>query len=122
MEYLFPTPRRSIVERTDKNRGIRILLFCLMITTIMMGVFRFMEFGWESGCKYLVMVWLAYASWASLYFCNILMFIIGTIIYFLMAFSNSPDIDPSKQNSYTMYSIIMIYYIFALIIQTKAYI
>ena len=91
MEYLFPTPTRSIVEKKPANRLVRYCLLGLILTSVAVMIFRFVQFGIESGCVYLIMVWFAYASWASLYFCNILMFIIGNIIYLIILLINHPE-------------------------------
>ena len=73
MEYMFPRPSKSIVEKNEKNLIIRILLFMLIIFSLAIAIWKFIEEGVKPGLYYLVIVWLAYASWASLYFCNILM-------------------------------------------------
>ena len=122
MEYLFPKPRNSIVEWTPGNKFIRGALFVLILTSLCMAFMKYQLYGYESGLTYLIMVWFAYASWASLYFCNLLMFIITTLTYFIIAIDNTPSRDASLGKSQTLYLFFLTYYVVILIVQIKAYI
>jgi len=76
MEYCCPSPEFPVIPPNEENLKHRRKLRFLMYGEVGVIICKYLTYGFMSGLFELINLWMVYTSWATMHFCQVMVYMI----------------------------------------------